>query len=36
LAPRNTYLRCKQWVDRCAGGVMGGLGLKLAVPAADV
>lgn len=31
--PRNTYLRYKQWVDRCAGGVMGALGLKLAVSA---
>ncbi len=31
--PRNTYLRFKTWVDRCAGGVMGALGLKLAASA---
>lgn len=34
-APRNTYLRCKTWVDRCAGGVMGALGLKLAASAVE-
>jgi threonine/homoserine/homoserine lactone efflux protein len=28
--PRSTYLRYKKWVDRCAGGIMGALGLKLA------
>ena len=28
--PRSVYLRCKAWVDRLAGGVMIGLGLKLA------
>jgi threonine/homoserine/homoserine lactone efflux protein len=28
--PRSVYLRCKVWVDRLAGGVMIGLGLKLA------
>ncbi|WP_395015713.1 LysE family translocator [Dongia sp.] len=27
--PRAAYLRWKTWVDRCAAGVMGGLGLKL-------
>lgn len=27
--PRRAYLRCKRWVDRAAGGVMVGLGLKL-------
>lgn len=28
--PRRTYLRCKAWIDRAAGGVMAALGLKLA------
>lgn len=28
--PRSVYLRCKTWMDRLAGGVMIGLGLKLA------
>jgi threonine/homoserine/homoserine lactone efflux protein len=28
--PRGIYLRCKTWMDRLAGGVMIGLGLKLA------
>lgn len=32
-APRSTYLRYKKWVDRLAGGIMGALGLKLAVSA---
>lgn len=27
--PRTVYLRFKVWVDRIAGGVMVGLGLKL-------
>jgi threonine/homoserine/homoserine lactone efflux protein len=27
--PRTAYLRWKTWVDRCAAGVMGALGLKL-------
>ncbi len=27
--PRHAYLRCKAWVDRTAGAVMVGLGLKL-------
>jgi threonine/homoserine/homoserine lactone efflux protein len=33
--PRNTYLRFKTWVDRCAGGVMGALGLRLAASASQ-
>lgn len=32
--PRNTYLRCKKWVDRAAGAVLGALGVKLAVSTA--
>jgi threonine/homoserine/homoserine lactone efflux protein len=32
--PRNTYLRCKKWVDRGAGAIMGALGAKLAVSTA--
>lgn len=28
--PRRTYLCCKRWIDRAAGGVMAALGLKLA------
>jgi len=31
--PRSIYLRYKKWVDRSAGGIMGALGLKLAVTA---
>jgi threonine/homoserine/homoserine lactone efflux protein len=29
-APRSVYLRCKLWVDRAAGAVLGALGIKLA------
>lgn len=32
--PRRAYLRSKRWVDRAAGGIMIGLGLKLAVSGA--
>lgn len=32
--PRNTYLRCKKWVDRSAGAVLGALGVKLVVSTA--
>ncbi len=32
-SPRQTYLKYKHWVDRVAGGVMGVLGIKLAVSA---
>lgn len=32
-APRRAYLRYKSWTDRLAGGVMIGLGLKLAASA---
>lgn len=32
-APRSTYLRYKKWVDRCAGSIMGALGLKLTISA---
>lgn len=31
--PRATYLRCKKWVDRSAGGILGALGVKLAISA---
>ena len=31
--PRGTYLFYKKWVDRSAGGILGALGLKLAVSA---
>lgn len=31
--PRGAYLSYKKWVDRLAGGILGGLGLKLAVSA---
>lgn len=31
--PRSSYLRCKAWVDRMAGGVMVALGMKLALSA---
>jgi threonine/homoserine/homoserine lactone efflux protein len=31
--PRLAYLRCKAWIDRAAGGVMGTLGLRLALSA---
>jgi threonine/homoserine/homoserine lactone efflux protein len=34
-APRRAYLRCKAWVDRTAGLVMGGLGLKLMASARE-
>lgn len=27
--PRKVYLRLKAWIDRCAGGVMAALGIKL-------
>jgi len=33
-APQRAYLACKKWVDRTAGLVMVGLGLKLATSAA--
>lgn len=33
--PRAAYLRCKKWVDRSAGGIMGILGLKLAASASQ-
>jgi len=33
--PRSKYLRCKKWVDRTAGGIMGALGVKLAVSASQ-
>jgi threonine/homoserine/homoserine lactone efflux protein len=33
-APQRAYLACKTWVDRSAGAVMVGLGLKLATSAA--
>ncbi len=33
-APQRAYLACKTWVDRTAGVVMVGLGLKLATGAA--
>lgn len=32
-APRRKYLFYKKWVDRAAGGILGALGLKLAVSA---
>lgn len=32
--PRNTYLRCKKWVDRIAGAVLGVLGLRLVISTA--
>lgn len=34
-SPRAAYLRCKKWVDRTAGGIMGILGLKLAASASQ-
>ncbi|MBL8379468.1 MAG: LysE family translocator [Burkholderiales bacterium] len=30
-SPRRAYLGCKVWVDRAAGAVMGGLGVRLVV-----
>lgn len=33
VAPRRVYLGCKAWVDRVAGGVMAGLGLRLVTTA---
>jgi threonine/homoserine/homoserine lactone efflux protein len=35
-APRTTYLRSKLWIDRVAGAVMTGLGLKLLFSARDL
>ena len=35
-SPRDAYLRYKAWIDRVAGGVMGLLGMRLVVTAADV
>ncbi|GGC67662.1 LysE family translocator [Undibacterium terreum] len=35
-SPRDAYLRYKAWIDRVAGGVMGLLGLRLVVTAAEV
>jgi threonine/homoserine/homoserine lactone efflux protein len=32
--PRAAYLRAKRWIDRCAGGVVSLLGLKLVIEAA--
>ena len=32
--PRAAYLRSKSWIDRLAGTVMGGLGLRLIVDTA--
>ncbi|MDY7577648.1 LysE family transporter [Herbaspirillum sp. RTI4] len=29
VVPRRAYLKCKKWIDRFAGGVLGLLGLKL-------
>jgi threonine/homoserine/homoserine lactone efflux protein len=34
-APRRAYLGCKTWVDRAAGAVMAGLGLRLVASAAQ-
>lgn len=33
LSPRTAYLRCKNWIDRIAGGVMALLGIRLIVTA---
>jgi threonine/homoserine/homoserine lactone efflux protein len=35
-APRTAYLRSKFWIDRLAGAVMAGLGLKLLLSARDL
>ncbi|WP_394781580.1 LysE family translocator [Undibacterium sp.] len=36
VSPRDAYLRYKSWIDRVAGGVMGLLGLRLVVTAAEI
>jgi threonine/homoserine/homoserine lactone efflux protein len=35
-APRTAYLRSKRWIDRVAGALMAGLGLKLLLSARDL